>query len=258
MYATDNTFSNSVLRDNVAGAAIMYSTGVKLFNNEFAYNKSKASGYGLLFKDVDNLEMTDNRIHHNRVGLTMDGAPRTPGAFVTLRGNLIGYNEIALDMFTTTDVTFVENTFVGNVRQVESRGGNLEKRNTWSLDGRGNYWDDYHGFDSDGDGIGDIEYRYEGAFDDLVERSAAIQAYSFTFARSAIDLSARWFPVYRPAPPAVDPHPLMRPTVTLRESGTSETRWQWIAMGALLTAVPAGLFIVARRSFVGRWQACSS
>lgn len=256
MYADNNTFTGNRFHDSVAGASIMYSRNITLSDNEFAYNMSEASGYGLLFKDVDNVEMTNNRIHHNRVGLTMDGAPSTPGYFVTLRDNLISYNHIALDMFTTTNVTFTGNTFAGNVQQVESRGGDLSKRNTWSLDGRGNYWDDYRGFDADGDGVGDIDYRYEGAFDDLVERSEALRAYSFTFARSALDLSARWFPVYRPSPRVIDPDPLMSPTVTLRTSAGSAVKFQWWAIGAALVAGPAAIFVVARKTFGSEWETC--
>lgn len=256
MYADHNSFTSNTFRESVAGAAIMYSSDIKLFDNEFAHNRSGASGYGLLFKDVDDVEMVNNRIHHNRIGLTMEGAPRTPGSFVTLRQNLIGYNETALSMFSTTSVTFVENTFTGNVQQVEGRGGDVGERNTWAVDGRGNYWDDYRGFDANGDGVGDLEYRYEGAFDELVQRSEALRAYSFTFARTAVDLSARWFPVYRPKASVVDPHPLMRPTVTLAEGPSEGVARSWIAIGLALAAGPSALLVASRRSGRKEWQPC--
>lgn len=43
---------------------------------------------------------------------------------------------------------------------MDAVAGALAKKNHWSVDGRGNYWDDYQGYDADGDGVGDIPYRY--------------------------------------------------------------------------------------------------
>ena len=246
MYSDDLTLEANVMQDNVAGASLMYSRGVAVFDNEFTGSRSQASGYGLLFKDVDDIEMVGNRVHNNRIGLIMDGAPRTPGHHVTLRGNLVAYNQVALQLFTTTGVTFVENSFVGNLQQVESRGGDLEHRNQWSLDGRGNYWDDYEGFDADGDGIGDIPYRYEGVYDNLVSQNEALRAYAHTPAQTALDLAARWFPVYRLEPSVVDPHPLVSPTIRLAVD--SSGGMNLIAAGAslILVAGAVAVFLVGR------------
>ena len=252
MYARDVALRGNVFRNNVAGASLMYSHGLSVVDNEFSGNRSAASGYGLLFKDMDDVELVGNRIHHNRLGLTMEGAPATPGSFVTLRGNLIAYNQIAMELFTTTSVTFVENSFVGNLQQVETRGGSLEHRNRWSLNGRGNYWDDYRGYDANGDGVGDIAYRYEGAFDDLVRQNEAVRAYSFSPARSALDLAVRWFPVHRPVPRVVDAHPLMAPTVGVRNAG-STIGWAAGAISAALVLVPLAVFTIGARTFGKRW-----
>src|SRR5690606_33974369 len=102
MYSDDLTLRDNVFRHNIAGASLMYTRGALVIDNDFSQNRSLASGFGLLFKDVDDIELVGSRIHHNRLGLTMDGAPRTPGHFVTLRGNLIAYNQIAVELFTTT------------------------------------------------------------------------------------------------------------------------------------------------------------
>ena len=253
MYSDDLTLRGNVVQDNVAGASLMYSRGVAVFNNEFTGSRSLASGYGLLFKDVDDVELAGNRIHNNRIGLIMDGAPRTPGHYVTLRGNLIAYNQVALQLFTTTGVTFVENSFVGNLQQVESRGGDLEHRNQWSLDGRGNYWDDYQGFDANGDGTGDIPYRYEGVYDDLVSHNEALRAYAHTPAQTALDLAARWFPVYRLEPSVVDPHPLVAPTIGLdigRNGGVNIPA----ALASLALIAGAGAVFLAGRSRGRAWM----
>jgi nitrous oxidase accessory protein len=252
MYSDDLTLRGNVVQDNVAGASLMYSRGVAVFDNEFTGSRSLASGYGLLFKDVDDVELAGNRIHNNRIGLVMDGAPRTPGHYVTLRGNLIAYNQVALQLFTTTGVTFVENSFVGNLQQVESRGGDLEHRNQWSLDGRGNYWDDYQGFDANGDGTGDIPYRYEGVYDDLVSHNEALRAYAHTPAQTALDLAARWFPVYRLEPSVVDPHPLVAPTIGLDVGRTSGVNIP-AALASLVLIAGAGAVFLTGRSHGRAW-----
>ncbi len=202
----------------------------------------------MLFKDVDNVELVNNQIHHNRLGLTMEGAPITPGAFVRLRDNLIGYNDIALFLSTTVGAEFSGNTFTGNLRQVDTKGGSLEHHNKWQVDGRGNYWDDYRGYDANGDGTGDIEYRYRSAFSELVQRDESLKAYSFTPAQTAVDLAARWFPAYKYAPTVVDRAPLMKPTVRLASPSESSSLVVVLALLAL-TAIPAAGLGYARIGF---------
>ena len=239
MYADDNTFLDNVFRESVAGGAIMFSRGITFRGNEFAYNRSAASGYGLLFKDVDDVEMTDNLVHHNRLGITLEGAPHAPNATVTLTHNLIGFNDTALELSTTTGVTFTGNAFVGNLEQVTTTGGSIEHRNIWALDGRGNYWDDYQGYDANGDGVGDIPFHYDGAFDDLVRRSEWVRAYSYTPARMALDQAARWFPAFRPAPLVVDSHPLISPSIRLETSVAESRRLAGLA-ALVLVGLPLG------------------
>ncbi len=256
MYADDNGFFDNTFKDNLAGAAIMYSRRIELVGNVFSHNSSAASGYGLLLKDVDDVTLRGNLIHHNRVGLLMEGAPQSPLSFVRLEGNLIGYNQTALGLTTTTDATFVGNSFISNLQQVETRGASIENRNTWAEDGRGNYWDGYQGYDADGDGVGDIPFRYEGAYDSLVADNQALNAFKFTFAHTALDLTARWFPVYRPDARVVDPAPLMSPTITLpRESGFRAAIGS-AAFGIVLLGLPAVGFWFARSTFRRRSVPC--
>ena len=256
MYASHNEMINNTFVDNVNGGVLMYSDGARFIGNEFAHNRSLASGYGLMFKDSDAIEIEGNRIHHNRVGIALEGTPFTPGSPVLIRDNLVGYNQTAVGMFTTTDVTFTGNTFVSNLRQVDAVAGSVEHKNRWSLDGRGNYWDDYEGYDAGGDGIGDLPYRYQGAYDDLVEDNPALRAFDFTPARMALDLAAKWFPVYRPEPRAVDHYPLMSPTMTLARDGGTSDRVTSAALTALLVALPAAVFWLVAGNSRKRWATC--
>jgi nitrous oxidase accessory protein len=249
MYANNARIVDNVFRDNLTGGSLMYSNDLYFEDNEFSRSQSKASGYGLLFKDVDNVEMLHNSFHHNRIGLTFEGAPFTPGAYVRLRDNLIGFNQLAIAMSTTVGAQFGGNTFVGNLRQADTTGGSIEHHNSWQIDGRGNYWDDYRGYDADGDGMGDIEYRYRPAYGELVQRNEALTAFANTPAQLAIDLAARWFPVYRNAPAVIDTSPLMQPTRHLRESSEDAGRWATTSAFAILIVAAVAVLGVSGRTW---------
>jgi len=53
--------------------------------------------------------------------------------------------------------TIYENNFIRNYHN-----GYDDSNGQWSLNERGNYWDDYNGTDNDGDGIGDTPYDISG------------------------------------------------------------------------------------------------
>lgn len=256
MYANNNEFTNNVFTHNTAGAALMYSEGLRLWDNEFSYNTSDASGYGILMKDVDDVLIENNRIHHNRLGLTMEGVPRSPDSEVIFRRNLIGYNETAMELFSTTDATFTENTFTGNLRQVENAGGRLGESNNWSLDGRGNYWDSYTGYDANGDGIGDREFEHFGTFETLMSKHESLRAYSFTIAHESFELASRWFGRGNRAALLVDDAPLMSPTISLTEGSSGSERASLAAIAAGVTLVAAAGAWRARTSLERRWAKC--
>ncbi len=255
MYAEDNEFNANLFDGNIAGGVLMYSTKINFTGNEFTGSRSPASGYALLFKDVDDVMVEGNLMHHNRLGIGMEGAPASPGKYVTLTGNLIAFNQVGIELTTTTAATFTNNSFMGNMEQVVARGGNVPEHNTWSVDGRGNYWDTYDGYDAGNDGIGDIPFKYDGSFDALVQENQALKAYAYTPARTALDLAARWFPAFRPEPRLVDEHPLMSPPVTLPSHTGAETRL--VAAGVALVLLIVPLFAMRRvSSRFGRWPAC--
>jgi hypothetical protein len=59
---------------------------------------------------------------------------------------------------------FWHNTFLDNSQQVLAQ--TVENANVWDDGYEGNYWSDYNGTDSDGDGIGDISYVIDASNQD--------------------------------------------------------------------------------------------
>ncbi len=72
------------------------------------------------------------------------------------------------------------------------------------MDGQGNYWSDYAGYDADGDGRGDMAYKSERLFENLMQQEPLLRLFIYSPASNAIDFAARAFPLVKPKPKLVD------------------------------------------------------
>lgn len=209
MYSENSTFVHNSLSGNLLGGALMYSNGLEMRCNRITENREGATAYGVLLKDIDDLILEDNLILGNRVGIYADSTPLGPGHEAIVRGNTIIGNDSALALQSTVGLTFYDNVVANNLTDVRTRGSGLSSANRWSLNGRGNYWDQYQGYDQDGDGIGDIPYRYELVMNEMIRRTPLVRAFIYTPASQALERAARLFPVYTPEPLLVDEYPVM-------------------------------------------------
>jgi len=78
----------------------------------------------------------------------------------------------------------------------------------WTIDGRGNYWSRYRGFDFDGDGIGDAPHPLVGAFERIEGANPAARIFLQSPAAAGLELAARLSG--RAADDAVDDRPIVR------------------------------------------------
>jgi nitrous oxidase accessory protein len=220
----------------------MYSRRLVLRRNRFEGSRGP-SAHGLLIKAADGVVVENNRFVDNTRGIYLSDV----FSGCTVRGNLIGGNEAGVSLEAAVrHVVFTENAVVANQVQVEVLGTRLDDLNTWSLDGRGNYWSDYVGFDADGDGIGDVPYRHEQFFEVLADRWPALGLLRLGPASQALELAARAFPIVKPSPALVDDHPLVRaPTsVVMAGAGTGNTS---LALAGMVAAAGASCLVARAR-----------
>ena len=248
MYCDDAQISQNRLLNNSVGAFMMYSRRVNLVNNTISGNRGP-SGYGIGLKDMDDAVLVDNLFLDNRIGAHLDTSPREVDSIGKFSGNVFAYNDIGVEMLPSVRHNeFVGNSFVENEEQVSiAGGGGLFQANSWTVAGEGNFWSDYAGYDADADGQGDIEYKSERLFENLMEQEPMLRLFLYSPSTNAIDFAAKAFPAVRPQPKLVDERPFMTPSIPAEAPPLPQPDnqgWLW-AMLALL-AFAGGLALLPR------------
>ncbi len=209
MYCDDATIEGNLLAGNSVGAFLMYSRRMTLQNNTIANNRGP-SGFGVGLKDMDDAIVVGNLFYDNRIGAHLDNSPREVDSIGWFEENIFGYNDIGVNLMPSVRFNqFTGNSFIENQEQVSIAGGGQLKENIWSVAARGNYWSDYAGYDDGVDGLGDVPYRSERLFENLVDRYPALGLFAFSPAAQAIDFAAKAVPLVKPQPKLTDDYPLM-------------------------------------------------
>jgi len=209
MYSDNTVIDTNRLAQNSVGVFFMYGRDLILTDNVMAENQGP-SGYGIGLKDMDGITASGNRFIGNRAGMYLDNSPWSYEQHQTIDGNLFAYNDVGvLFMPSVKRNTFTNNAFIDNTQQVGVKGGGNFSGNEWTLDGVGNYWSDFAGFDADGDGIGDVPYRLADLYSTVTDRHPELAFFSETPAARAVTVVARIFPVLEPRPTVEDTAPLI-------------------------------------------------
>jgi nitrous oxidase accessory protein len=159
MFSHNNEYRDNTFKNNGAGVAVMYTTGVKMINNTFEHNWG-SSAYGLLLKDIRDSFVSENKFIENSVGIFMEGSSR-----IEFKENTFSKNGYAVKLQASCDDnTFSQNNFSANTFDMATNGSLV--LNTVS----GNYWDRYEGYDMNKDHIGDIPYHPVSMYSMVVEQ----------------------------------------------------------------------------------------
>ncbi|MBT4072828.1 MAG: nitrous oxide reductase family maturation protein NosD [Chloroflexi bacterium] len=253
MYDDDAVVEDNILSGNSVGAFFMYSRRLEMRNNVVESNRGP-SGYGIGMKDLDDAVVTGNLFADNRVGASIDNSPREIDSRLIFKENVFAVNDIGVRLMPSVKRNeYSGNSFMDNQEQVTINGGGKLVGNYWAPDGRGNYWSDYAGYDSDGDGIGDLPYNAQRLFENLTEERPEFRLFIHSPSTQAIDFAARAVPFIRPKPKLTDEAPMMN-TIPLTqlprlEGGRSRTGLA-LAAGSLL-AIGGGLFFSRRLTGFG-------
>ncbi|CCQ73149.1 nitrous oxide reductase family maturation protein NosD [Magnetospira sp. QH-2] len=155
MYSKYNLVEDNSFRDNSVGIFLMYSDDVVLRGNRIVHAQG-ATGMGIGMKETSNTDITDNEILYCGTGIYLDVSPFQPDTTNRIYRNTVAFSKIGLLFHNDWQGNLVkDNRFIDNIRQVSVNEYAGAARNEWE----GNYWDDYEGFDENGDGFGDRPHK---------------------------------------------------------------------------------------------------
>jgi len=145
---------NNHLADTGTGIVVLYSPDLVLRGNHVAHALT-AGGGGIVFKESNDAVVENNEVLHCSVGLRVDAPPESAGRLM-VRNNRFAHNIIGLFFYGEEGGhQFFDNRFENNLNTVAISAPGAGSANVW----RGNTWDDYQGFDRNGDGIGDTPHE---------------------------------------------------------------------------------------------------
>ena len=205
MYSHDNVLEGNRYIDNVVGIFIMYGHNIEVKNNLLA-RSSGPGGMGLGIKESGNIDVADNLFVSNTKGVYMDTSPLDQNDFNTFERNAFYYSEVGVFMHGSEQRnTFRDNTFVSNRSQVQVAGGG----NALGVDWKQNAFDDYAGYDMDGDGFGDIPYELRQLSSQLASTYPQLLFFRGAISLELLDAISSLFPLVQPRTTLIDSRPKM-------------------------------------------------
>lgn len=198
MFSHDDAYISNTFRENGAGVAVMFTHGVKMFNNVFSNNWGDAA-YGMLLKEISNSFIDGNRFEENTSGIYMEGVSHTQ-----MMKNVFSRNGFAIKIQASCmDVRLNFNNFLGNTFDVGTNGSLV--LNSFNY----NYWDHYEGYDLNHDRIGDIPYRPISMYSMIIEKNPPAMVLFRSIIVSLLDKTEKVIPSLTPEN-LKDNFPLMR------------------------------------------------
>lgn len=169
LFSHRSLVENNLFTNNSTGVIALNSDGLVIRRNRILHAMD-ASGAGIALKEISAALIEGNEIVHCAHGIMAD-SPTNPLNRIVFIDNLIAHNITGIHFYGVRGSHIaVGNSFIANLWPVSVVGEGDPMNDVWW----GNYWDDYEGFDRDGDGVGDQPHaRYTWADRIWIETPAA-------------------------------------------------------------------------------------
>ena len=237
MFSDDTVIARNRFENSAVGANIMNSRRITLDDNRIGGNRG-IPGVGLTLKDCDDSTVRNTVIVGNARGLLLDGSANN-----RFLDNVFSGNDTAATLFSSAERNvFSGNQFTENWSDVVLSGGDSGTR--WSLDGRGNFWSRYRGFDFDGDGVGDSPHPIAGAFERLEGANPAARMFLRSPAATGLELAFQLSG--RPSHDGLDDRPLMTAPIGADNRNPAQPTHSPRSLAAIVGAL-LGCVVVAQR-----------
>ncbi len=207
MYAGKNIIRDNRYKYNSVGIFFMYSQD-SIATGNIVKSSLGATGMGIGLKDVSNFTIKDNTVIYCAQGLYVDRSPFEPDTNNWIEGNNILYNSEAIHFHSLSENNIIRgNVLKGNIEDIvnDSRGSKTNKNEIV-----GNYWDNYAGFDKNGDNIGDTPHKVYQYADQLWVYNPDVKFFYGSPVISLLNFLAKLAPFSKPLFLLEDEQPKVR------------------------------------------------
>lgn len=157
-----NIMRMTITNSNGYGILCESENNILYFCTIFENNIFEGRYGGIYLSNSHGFAIIDNVINNTKIGVFL-----SEGSVLTnITGNSIRNNSgggIIVDRRSEGHHSIFHNNFMNNTPNAQQQ--NIEGAVYWDNGKRGNYWGDYHGNDTEGDGIGDTPYYLVGGID---------------------------------------------------------------------------------------------
>jgi nitrous oxidase accessory protein len=205
LFASRTLVENNLFEKNSTGIIALNSEGLLIRNNRILHAMD-ASGAGVALKETSAALVQGNDIVHCAHGIMAD-SPSDPRNRIVFYGNRIAHNVTGIYFYGQKGGHIaIGNRFESNMWPVTVVGDGDPMNDTWW----GNYWDDYQGFDRNGDGIGDTPHEVYAYADRIWMATPAAKFFRNSPVLELLDFLERLAPFSAPDLILRDTAPRMR------------------------------------------------
>ncbi|HEY2347758.1 MAG TPA: nitrous oxide reductase family maturation protein NosD [Puia sp.] len=199
MFSHNDAYISNIFKNNGAGVSVMFTHGVRMFNNYFEDNWGDGA-FGLLLKEISDSYVIGNKFINNTSGVFMEGASR-----IRFEKNEFIRNGWAMKIQASClDIMVTNNNFFSNSFDVATNGSLV--LNSFNY----NYWDKYEGYDLNKDNLGDVPYHPVSLFSMVIDKNPSAMMLFRSFMTSLLDKTEKILPSLTPEN-LRDDHPYIKP-----------------------------------------------